>query len=66
MENIGEIAFERVCEEVKNTINWMEAHYMYAGPNGSRITNPLDYEKVMTPRDWEVYCFLNKLESDLH
>lgn len=65
MENLGNIAIKRVIENVKNTISWMEAHYQYAGPNGAKITDYEDLKKAMTPRDWEVYVFLNRLECTL-
>lgn len=65
MEGIGNIAIERVRESIKNAINWMDAHYMYAGPNGAQITNHKDLEKAMSPEDWKAYCFLNSLECKL-
>lgn len=64
MENIGNIAIERVIKNVKSTISWMEAHYKYDA-NGAEITSYTALEKAMTPRDWEVYCFLNSLECTL-
>jgi D-mannonate dehydratase len=66
LQNIGDTAIERVLNNVNATINWMESHYRYAGPNGTRITEYDDFEKVMSPRDWEVYSFLNSLECKLH
>jgi hypothetical protein len=65
MEGIGNIAIERVRESIKSTIDWMDAHYMYAGPNGAKITNHKDLKKAMLPEDWKVYCLLNRLECEL-
>lgn len=65
MEGIGNIAIERVRESIKSTIAWMDAIYMYAGPNGAKITNHEDLEKAMPPEDWEAYCLLNSLEGEL-
>jgi hypothetical protein len=63
---LGDTALERVIESVNNAIKWLDAMYLYKGPNGSKIEDLPELQKAMTPRDWRIYCMLNSLECDLH
>jgi hypothetical protein len=63
---LGDTALERVIESVNNAINWLDAMYLYKGPNDSKIKDLPELQKAMTPRDWRIYCMLSRLECDLH
>lgn len=65
-DTLGDTALERVIESVNNAIKWLDAMYLYKGPNGSKIEDLPELQKAMTPRDWAIYCMLNRLECDLH
>lgn len=65
-DTLGDIALERVIESVNNAIKWLDAMYLYKGPNGTKITDLPELQKAMTPRDWRIYCMLNSLECNLH
>lgn len=63
---LGDTALERVIESINNAIKWLDAMYLYKGPNGSKIESLSELQKAMTPRDWAIYCMLNRLECGLH
>lgn len=65
-DDLGDRALEDVIEAINNATNWLDAMYKYAGPNGKEIKSYEELQEAMTPRDWAIYCMLNRLECDLH
>lgn len=55
---LGDLALDKLTEDVNNTIKWMERQY--------KTNNIEELERVMTPKDWEIYSLLNHIECELH
>lgn len=57
---LGEYYLSGVIASVNHAINSMKQVYC-------PLTDSYDeLESVMTPRDWAIFCMLNRLECDLH